>query len=340
MKDAYKISGFILFTTLLLWLGKPFLVPIAYALIIAIVLYPLCRYLESRGFGKGISIAVSLIIPGMLFAGLITLLGYELVLLSRKWPMIHTQIDPYFNRLQLQLQSEFGWTVADQITWLKDNLNALSRNAGTYLNETLNAIIRGLFQLIIVPIYIVIFLLFRGRFVAFIMDFTPEKYQTKIGLIIQETVVVFARFIRGMVLVYLTVGLLNTLGLWIIGVENAFVYGMLSAVMTIIPYFGIIISALLPITLTWIETGSLWMPLGIISVFAVVQYLEANLIFPYVVGRFVNLNIFASIVAIFLGALIWGVAGMILFIPFLAVFRLVASHFPEMKPWTRLLGNE
>ncbi len=339
MKDFHKISGSILFTALLLWLGKPFLVPIAYALIIAIVLYPLCRYMESRGFGKGISIAVALIIPGILFAGLISLLGYELVLLSRKWPMIHEQIDPYFNRLQLQLQHDFGWTVADQISWIKDNLNALSRNAGTYLNNTLNAIIHGLIQLIIVPIYIVIFLVFRGRFVSFIMDIAPEHLRVKIEQMIQETVVVFARFIRGMVLVYLTVGLLNTLGLWMIGVENAFVYGMLSAVMTIIPYFGIIISALLPITLTWVETGSLLLPIGIIAVFAVVQYLEANLIFPYVVGRFVNLNIFASIAAIFLGALIWGVAGMILFIPFLAVFRLVATYFPEMKPWTKLLGN-
>jgi predicted PurR-regulated permease PerM len=142
-----------------------------------------------------------------------------------------------------------------------------------------------------------------------------------------------------MVMVYIIVGLLNSIGLWMIGVEGAFTFGMITAVMTIIPYFGIIISAMLPITMTWLETGMLWQTISIVVVFAVVQYLEANLIFPYVVGRFVNLNTLVSILAIFIGGLLWGVSGMILFIPLLAVARVFMSHFPELRPWEKFLGQ-
>jgi len=115
---------------------------------------------------------------------------------------------------------------------------------------------------------------------------------------------------------------------------------MIAALMTIIPYFGIVISALLPITISYLHTSTLVQPIGIIAVFSVVQYLEAYLIFPYVVGKHVNLNTLASLVAIFLGGLFWGVTGMVLFVPFVAVFRIFASHYPGMRPWSAILSNK
>ncbi len=197
----------------------------------------------------------------------------------------------------------------------------------------------GLFNLIIIPIYIVLILFNRKKLVKFAMEIAPEDFKPGLDKVIQEAVIVFGGFIRGMVFVYMLVGLLNTLGLWLIGVENPIIYGMLTAVMTIIPYFGILISAMLPITLSWLNTGTYLQPLGIISVFSLVQYLEANLIFPYIVGRNVNLNTLASIIAITLGAIIWGVSGMILFLPMFAVIRIFAQHYPQLKAWNTLLSK-
>jgi predicted PurR-regulated permease PerM len=262
------------------------------------------------------------------------------VVLSGKWTMIHHQIDPFLSDIQQQLEKEFGWTTEMQATWLKQNLNALSQNAAKFLSDSVNALMAALVNLVIIPIYITLILIFRHKLVEFVITVSPDSFKSKMHEVIQDTVSVFSRFIRGMVVVYITVGVLNSIGLWIIGVENPIMYGMLSAIMTIIPYFGIIISALLPMMLSWIETGSLTQPIGIILVFTVVQYLEANLIFPYVVGRFVNLNTLAAIIAIFLGALFWGVSGMILFLPVFAVIRLAASHFEELKPLHHLLGNK
>jgi predicted PurR-regulated permease PerM len=335
----YQLLASVFFGGMILHFAGPFLIPLAYAFLIAVVLFPICAYFESRGFGKVLSIVLPLIILFIFFSVLVLFLSYELVILSEKWPMIQAKLDPMLNQIQQQLEIEFGWTAEKQLNWIRGYLVQMSQNTGAYLKETANAIFSALFNLIIIPIYVSLILVYRRSLVRFVIDISAEHYRAKMKEVILETVKVFSGFIRGMVTVYIVVGILNSFGLWVIGVENPILYGMVTAIMTIIPVFGILISALLPITIAWLETGALWQPLGIAAVFTIVQYLEANLIFPYVVGRFVNLNTLVAIVSIFLGGLFWGFSGMILFLPFVAVFRLFADHFPELKPWSKLLSR-
>ena len=143
----------------------------------------------------------------------------------------------------------------------------------------------------------------------------------------------------GMVKVYAIVGVLNTLGLLLLGVPNALLFGMLTALMTIIPYVGILLSSLLPITVAWMATGSIWSPIGVIAVFALVQYLEANIIFPKVVGTQLGLNTLASIVIVLAGALLWGVSGMILFLPYVSIVMIIGEDIPGWRPLILLLGR-
>lgn len=335
----FKFVSSIVFTGLILYFGKAFLIPLAYSFMTAIVLYPMCRFFETKGFGKTISIAIPILIVCLLFGGLITVLTYETTLISSKWALLHQKINPLMQQIQNLLETEFGWSTEEQMIWVSDTLHSLSANAGQIIQDTSKATFEALLNLFIIPVYIALILVYRKKLVNFLSQLFLDNKREQLFAALNDTISMFSKFIRGMVMVYLTVGILNTLGLWLIGVENPLMFGMLTAIMTIIPYFGIVISAVLPITLSWINTGSLWQPLGVVGVFSVVQYLEANLIFPYIVGRFVNLNTLAAIVVIFIGALFWGVSGMILFLPFAAAFRLFASHFPEMKHWSDLLGK-
>jgi predicted PurR-regulated permease PerM len=142
-----------------------------------------------------------------------------------------------------------------------------------------------------------------------------------------------------MVIVYIMVGVLNSIGLLALGIEHAILFGMLTAIMTIIPYVGIILSALLPISIAWITRDSMWYPLGVIAVFTFVQYLEANIIFPSVVGSQLNISTWATLVAILAGGLLWGVAGMILFIPFLGILKLFSNEIESWKPINIILSR-
>lgn len=336
-KPFLHLAGIIL-TGVILIFAKSFLIPLAYSFLIALVLYPVTAYLERKKFGILLSIIIPLLLVCVVFGGLLALLIYETVILSGNWPLLQEKLNLVFNDLQRELESEFGWSSSAQLAWATESLQKLTQNVGTIIQETFRLTFEAIFNLIIIPIYVSLILAYRRKLIQFVSDLTPEKYRSKVPGVIQETVSMYSKFIRGMVLVYITVGVLNTIGLFFLGVEKAIVFGMVTAFMTIIPYFGIIISALLPISISWLNTGQIWQPLGVIGVFSVVQYLEANLIFPYVVGKQVNINTFAAILAIFIGSLIWGVAGMILFLPFVAMFRIFADHFPELKPWAEFLG--
>jgi len=142
-------------------------------------------------------------------------------------------------------------------------------------------------------------------------------------------------------LVYVLVGLLNTVGLLIIGVRHPVFFGMLTAVMTFIPYLGILLAGALPVVYAWMSFGTIWQPLAVIGVFTFVQYLEANVIFPWAVGRRLEMNTLSTLVVIITGGILWGASGMILFVPFAAIFKLIADRM-EGKEWkavSSLLGT-
>jgi predicted PurR-regulated permease PerM len=143
-----------------------------------------------------------------------------------------------------------------------------------------------------------------------------------------------------MLLVYLIVGLLNSIGLLALGVKYALLFGMLTAIMTIIPYVGIIVSASIPVGVAFITKDSVWYPAGVVLVFSFVQYLEANVIFPKVVGTQLNVSTWAMLIAIVLGGLLWGVSGMVLFIPFVAILKIVSAHFEALAPLHLLLNRD
>jgi len=92
--------------------------------------------------------------------------------------------------------------------------------------------------------------------------------------------------------------------------------------------------------MAWITYDSIWYPLGIVGVFGFVQYLEANVIFPIAVSSRLNVNTMIVLVAIFVGALVWGMAGMILFVPFVGIAKLIADHNPKWKTVSLILGVE
>jgi predicted PurR-regulated permease PerM len=135
------------------------------------------------------------------------------------------------------------------------------------------------------------------------------------------------------------VGALNSIGFLILGIEHAILFGMLTALMTIIPYVGIIISSLLPITVAWLTKDSIWYPIGVILILTFVQYLEANIIFPKVVATQLNISTWATLVAIIAGGLLWGLSGMILFIPFIGILKIVFEQFPAGRVFNILLGR-
>ena len=130
------------------------------------------------------------------------------------------------------------------------------------------------------------------------------------------------------------------IGLALLGIPNAVIYGFTASILTFIPYVGIMIGSVMPIITAWALHDSIYYPLGVVGIFAFVQFLEANLIFPLAVSSRIKVNTLVTLMVIFLGGIIWGVAGMVLFIPFAAIAKIISGHIEELKPINLLLSRK
>ena len=312
--NMLKYLQIIFFASVILYAGKTLFIPLFFGLLIAMILYPVCKWLEQKHFPKSVAITVCLLIVALFFAGIASLFIWQITMFAQ-W-----------------IAESFGLTSAG---WVQQSMGSIGSITKVVVNNMLDTI----FMLFLTPIYTALFLYHRRVFVQFLRWVAGEKHKAKLDLMLPKMIDTYFKYIKGMILVYIIVGVLNSIGLLALGIEHAILFGMLCAVMTIIPYVGIVVSAVLPISVAWLSTGSMWYPAGVIAVFAVVQYLEANIIFPKVVGVQLNVSTWAMLVAIVAGGVLWGVSGMVLFIPLVALIKTGTDYAEEWKPLNILLGR-
>src|SRR5690554_5438599 len=142
-----------------------------------------------------------------------------------------------------------------------------------------------------------------------------------------------------MLLVMLTVGVLTYLGLLLLGIKYALFLGILTALLTPLPYIGVIISATIPIIIAILTKDTAWYIFGVVAIFAFVQFLEGNIITPKIMGNNVNINPLIIIVSLVIFGAISGLLGMVLTVPILAVIKVIVDHSPNLKQWQFLMED-
>jgi predicted PurR-regulated permease PerM len=325
---------------LLHW-GAPILIPLLYSLLIALVLYPLVSRLEKHHWPRWLAITAGLLLLGLLAGSIGALLLWELSRFIDQLPQVAGTDNSGITALWARFHAwVMGVLQGQRIDWLNDLTTSLPGRMPEIIEGVANALFGVFFNLFIIPVFTALLLYNRGTYVAALTAMAGPAWAERMPRLLQEAVSNYARFIAGMVQVYLIVGILNSIGFLLLGVPYAILFGMLTAVMTMIPYVGILFSSLLPISLAYTTSGSLMMPIGVIVVLGVVQYLEANLIFPKVVGGKLGLSTLTSLLVIFAGGILWGVAGMILFLPIVSLLKLVSKEIPSWRPLMLLLGDE
>jgi predicted PurR-regulated permease PerM len=336
-RDRFLITTVVI---ALLYVGKAVFIPLSYSLLLAMVLYPMVSRLERRGLNRALSITAALSVVIVLFSGIVVLLMWQLHAFMVQLPALREGSSGMVTDLVELVQKTIHGTPQNSAARWEALLAVLPKGMGGFFLKAMDSLFGMVFNLFLIPILTALLLYDRRRYVVALSEFAGATLRPLWPDILHRSIHNFSAFIVGTAKVYLIVGVLNSLGLALLGVDHAIFFGMLSALMTIIPYVGIVISSLLPMSVAWIATGNVWSPLGVVAVYAVVQYLEANLIFPKVVGRQLHVNTLASIVIVLAGALLWGVSGMILLLPFMAILKIISSDVPSMRGIDLLLGDE
>jgi predicted PurR-regulated permease PerM len=336
-----EILEYTVLISIILYFGKTLFIPLSFSLLISFILYPICKWLEKKGINKMISILLAISMVSILFTAVAYLLFLQVEGFLQQWPTFKVKFSESLIQLYGFLEEHYGLNRNDLLEMPKKTwANITSTNFLEFLINMAHSISMSAFFLIIMPVYSALILYYRVRLVHVLYKLFPMDKKESIHEILIETIQTYYNFVKGMLLVYLIVGILNSIGLAIIGVPHPIAFGFIASILTFIPYLGIIISSLLPITISWITYESIWYPLGIIIVFAIVQLLESNLIFPFAVGKHLKINPLIIIIVIIAGGILWGAAGMILFIPFTSILKLIADRTESLKTLSLLLGNE
>ncbi len=335
-----SILQYIVYGGVILYIGRPLFIPLSFALLISCILYPICIWLEQHKVRKMTAILLSLLLVFTLVGAILYLFVLQLLSFSNEWDAFQGKLSQTMNELSVWITQELNISAARQNEWLKNFSQHTGSDAMGFVRKTISAGTISGVLFILIPVYVVLILYHRKRWVEVLYRVFPSQQKERIREILHLSIQSYYNFVKGMLLVYLIVGILNSLGLYLLGIPHPVLFGFTASILTFIPYVGIIIAALLPITLSWVTYNSIWYPLGVVAIFSIVQYLEANLIFPLAVSSRLKLNALVTIAAIVLGGVLWGVAGLILFIPFLGIMKMIADRTPALRTWSVLLGGE
>lgn len=330
----------VLLVSLILYLGKSFLIPVAIAAFFAMLLFPLALKLQRYRLKKATAALASIL---LLLTALVLLSGlvyFQLQNLQADLPELEKKVEQKTERLQWLLYKTTDISENEQEEILEEKKPDIAKALFKSLRDL---VVQGLYILLFVFIvltYTFFFLIYQQKIQNFFIRLRLFENQKESKVILARISRIVHNYLKGTLTVISVLAVVYALGFWAIGIEHALLFALITALLRVVPYFGSYLGIALPVAFAFLVKDSFWYPVMVLLFFMVTQLLEANLLTPYITGSKVKLNPLAVIMVILLGNLLWGVAGMILFVPLFASMKFLFDEIPQLQPYGYILGKE
>jgi AI-2 transport protein TqsA len=331
---------FILSFITLLYIARAFLIPFCVAGLLAFLLYPMSRKLELWRVPRALAIIISILFALLVIAGLVYFFFTQVQSFASDLPELREQVTAKMEKLQGFIERKTHISEEKQIEVAKQNMRNTLQTGGAMLMDFFSATGTFFAMAALVPIYIFFLTYYREKFEQFILRVTAPANHDHLKEVIERIARVTQLYLRGLIIDIAILSVLNSTGLLLLGIRHAILLGVLASILNIIPYIGVLIGSLFPITMALITKDSIWYAVGAAGVCMFVQFIDNNFITPKVVGSSVSLNPLSTLMILIIGGLVWGVAGMMLFIPFLGMTKVVFDNFTRLQPYGYLIGEE
>jgi predicted PurR-regulated permease PerM len=334
------VLAFIVLLYLVLVRLSFYLVPTAFAALLAMLMLPLNRKLERLRCPRILAITVSLLLIFAVFFILVSLFTSQIMSFANNLPVIQQQLTEKFSQLQQFITEETGLAADKQVEFLNKELDTMLQTTGKFATGVLVSTGGTLAGIGIMLVHFFLFLLYRARIKSFILQMVPEEGRVKTDIMIEEIAKVTQKYLTGVVTVMAILSVMNSIGLLSLGIPNAIFFGILAAILNVVPYIGVWIGSSLPVFMALISKDSLFYPLGVILIFVVTQFIDNHFLTPRITGSQVRLNALAAIGGIIIGDMVWGFAGMVLFIPMLGMLKIVFDNVDSLHPFGYVIGDK
>ncbi|KGE89859.1 AI-2E family transporter [Phaeodactylibacter xiamenensis] len=321
-------------------IGQSILSPIAFAALFSFLLLPISRWLERYISYMPLAIVLSMVIALLPLIGLLVLFSVQFATVINDIPAIGRKLRSGLEQVIAFLEQYINLDTFSIEESLKSNFSQLIEAPLQILGQSLSSGSNILISILLTVLFTFFIMLYRTSFKNFfLMQFSRSK-RDEAMVIMEQVERVLKEYLTGLLSVILILGVLNSIGLWLIGINYAAFWGFLAACLAIIPYIGTTLGGTFPFVYALATTGTLWQPAAVVLLYMSIQTLEGNFITPKVVGSSVSINPFAAIIFLFVGGMIWGVSGLILALPFVAVLKVVMEHIAPLQPVSELLSSD
>jgi predicted PurR-regulated permease PerM len=313
-------------------------IPLVFGLLTGILLYPVNRFFERKlHFGRAAAAGISVMLFISTLAGFIYFVALQLIGFSSDFPQLKKRFQQIFDSLQYWLSYKLHITTRQQTAYINNSINGILNSVTHSVSNVFLSITGILLFMIFIFLYTFFILFHRKLLMRFVLHLFSIQYREKVNEVVLETKSMINSYVLGLVTEMAILCVVNSTMLLIMGIQYALLLGIMSAVLNIIPYLGIYTSIVICMLVTLANSaGSMALEAGI-GLF-IVHMLDANVLFPRIVGGRVKMNPFITILAVIVGEYLWGVPGMFLFIPLMGIIKLICERVDGLEAWAILIG--
>lgn len=322
-------------------LGKQLLAPLIFAILFSILLLPLARFFEHKvRMSRSGAAFISVLVFVACIALILYLVGAQLTKLGQDWPVFKEQLAASVNNLQQWVAHTFHVNMREQMHYVNDATNKLISTSTVVLGSTVLSVSSIVLFLVFMMIYTFFLLFYRRLLVKFLLGVFLEDNTETVYDVIAHVQYIIRKYVAGLLLEMAIVATACCLIFWFLGIKYAILLGLITGLFNIIPYIGIF-SALLLSTLITFATGAVASKIILVAITIIVIHLvDSNFLLPVIVGSKVRINALITIMGVIVGEMTWGISGMFLAIPVIAIMKIVFDRIEPLKPWGLLLGDE
>ncbi|TKC09148.1 AI-2E family transporter [Pedobacter frigoris] len=319
-----------------LYFAAPFLIPVTLAAVFSMMFIRFCNWLENKGMNRGIASLLCIASFMIAICLIVFLLSWQLNGLVENIDAMKQRVVSLFSNFQHWIYEKAGIDLKQQ----KEMIQSDNGQSGSMLAGFADKIMGILVNTVLILVYMFLFLLYRSHIKKFILKLVPGEEKGKADGVVHQAGKVAQRYLSGLATMILVLWVMYGIGFSIVGVESAIFFAVLCGILEIIPFVGNLTGTSITVLSVLAQGGDSRMIIGVLITYALVQFIQTYILEPLIVGEQVNINPLFTILAIVLGEMIWGIAGMVLAMPLLGMLKIVCDHVPDLQPYGFLIGTE
>ena len=279
-----------------------------------------------------------LLLTGLFF--IFYFLGSQISSLARDWPQFQQQISVTFKKLQDWVDAKAHIDVQQQMTYVNEGLSKLLSSSSVLIGAAVASLSSILLFMVFTMIYTFFLLFHRRLLLKFLIAVFKEENSVTVYDIVEQVQYIVRKYILGLMLEMLIVATVCCVAFLLLGLKYALLLGVIAGIFNLIPYIGIFTSLLLTTFITFATGAVATKILLVVGVYVAVHLVDSNVLLPMIVGSKVRINALVTVLGVIGGEMIWGISGMFLSIPVIAISKIIFDRIDSLKPWGLLLGEE